>query len=106
MPSTKQFNTPHHKEYYKDWIYLGTVGAMDYYLEALPTRMKTYPSTSIVYGGEPQEYISTTVSVLDMLETNTCIRYMRQYLETEQFHMVHLMTLVREFIASYALKES
>jgi hypothetical protein len=106
MPSTKRFDTKHHQEYYKDWIYLGTIGAMDYYLEAVPTSAKTHPCTSIVYGEEPHQYISTTISVLDMLETNTCIRYVRPYLETEQYHMLYLITLVKEFIRGYATQES
>ncbi len=94
----KAFDTPHHQDYYKDWIYLGTVSNQDYYLQALPCKAKRFPCTSVVYGANPEQYISTTMSVDEMLNTELCLKRMEFYLEhSDLSHMIHLIAFIREY---------
>jgi hypothetical protein len=94
----KQFNSTYQKEYYKDWIYLGTVREEDYYIQSLPTEVNPYPCTSIVYGYEGHAYISTTLSILDMLNTIKCNIAVKFYVSNPSLgYMLHMIAFVRAY---------
>lgn len=95
----KAFDTPYHQAYYKDWIYLGTINGEDYYFQGLPSAENKFPSTSIVYGKERHEYVSTTMSVSNMLHTDTCSAQVSCYLLHNYTSMIHLIMLVRAYAA-------
>ena len=96
----KAFDTPHHQDYYKNWIYLATINGEDYYFQGLPSETDPFPSISIVYGVEPHEYISTTFSVADMLDDQKVISLIKLYMEHNYYPMIHLITLIRQFAAN------
>ena len=94
----KVFTSHYFSDYYKNWIYLGTAGGRDYYLQYLPTKEKPYPSYSIVYGFEPNEYISTTLSVADMLDNKILASRIPFYAEYKSSsYMLHLIAFIREY---------
>tara|TARA_B110000902_G_C14179747_1_gene540085 strand:- start:788 stop:1096 length:309 start_codon:yes stop_codon:yes gene_type:complete len=94
----KEFDTEHNKTYYKDWVYLGTISKKDYYLQSLPSKKIPSPSTSIVYGKDPSEYISATVAVSDILDDNNVWHIMLHLLQNPSTSMyIHLIAFIREY---------
>lgn len=67
------FNTPHHLDYYKEWIFLGSCGGKDYYIKDWPDILpKGQPLwTSVVYGEEPESYMSSVLGVAELLNPVT-----------------------------------
>jgi hypothetical protein len=94
---SKLFNSKYHQEYYKDWVYLGNDGEHDYYFQGLPTEDKAYPSTSIVFGESPNEYVSTTHSVEDILDNEKCNKIVLFAVLANIDIELHLVAYIRRY---------
>jgi hypothetical protein len=98
MNSTKHFDTDYHRNYYKNWVYLGTIDNQDYYIQSLPSATDPFPSTSVVFGEEPHEYISTTVSIESMLNDEKALKTLEFYIKHKAlYYGIHMIAFVRNY---------
>jgi hypothetical protein len=101
----KVFISEYFGNYYRDWIYLGSAGNEDFYLESLPSKESPQPSYSIVYGKNPSENISTTVSVSTILDDDKFYKVLAMYVkEYHDSSMWHMFAFIREYDRLQKLK--
>ena len=95
----KNFNTQHNQDYYRNWVYLGSLSfdnkAYDYYCKI---RKGESDLLSIVYGDEPQQYISGYIANWLTLEDPIYSNYCQLFIKYCDTHNINFVKPLNNFI--------